>query len=287
MSAAVAEQPGFIEQSVMPPNPPAQTDWVILQRFTSSDAAVAWLHSDRRQTLLREVQPLLVGVDDVHLVRDPAAGAVPAPISAVITTRVKPGQEVAFRAWEQRMAAAQARSPGFQGYRFEPPIPGVQDDWMAILRFDTEANLQTWLNSPARQALLRKSVPFVEEFHARIVRSGFDQWFTGGAAAAAGPAVWKQNMVVLLMLYPVVFLFGRYVQTPFLMGWAGVPFWAALFIGNIASVVLLNWLVPWSCGVLGWWLTPRQNLRWLVNLAGALLISALYAVCLSVFYWIS
>ena len=94
-------------------------------------------------------------------------------------------------------------------------------------------------------------------------------------------------MVVLLMLYPVVFLFGRYVQTPFLMGWAGLPFWAALFIGNVASVVLLNWLVPWSCGVLGWWLTPRQNLRWLVDLGGALLISALYAVCLSVFYWIS
>jgi len=42
------------------------------------------------------------------------------------------------------------------------------------------------------------------------------------------------------MLYPVVFLFGHYVQTPLLMGRIGLPFWAALFIGNIAGVVLLN-----------------------------------------------
>ena len=89
MSAAVAAQPGFIEQSAMPPNPPTQVDWVILQRFTSADAAVAWLHSALRQKLLAEAQPMLIGVDDVHLLRDRAAGAAPAPVSAVFTTRVK------------------------------------------------------------------------------------------------------------------------------------------------------------------------------------------------------
>jgi hypothetical protein len=42
-------------------------------------------------------------------VRDPPPGAAPSPVSAVFTTRVKPGQEDAFRAWEQRVAAAQAQ----------------------------------------------------------------------------------------------------------------------------------------------------------------------------------
>ena len=36
IGAAVAEFSGFIEQTVMPPNPPAQIDWVILQRFAES-----------------------------------------------------------------------------------------------------------------------------------------------------------------------------------------------------------------------------------------------------------
>ena len=115
-------------------------------------------------------------------------------------------------------------------------MPGVQDDWLAILRFDTEANLQAWLDSPERQKLLREAEAFTEEFHARIVRTGFDQWFPVPAAGASPPAVWKQNMLVLLMLYPVVFLFGLSVQTPLLIGRAGLPFAVALFIGNVASV---------------------------------------------------
>src|SRR5690348_10801633 len=140
ISAAVAESPGFITQSVAPPTPPVQMDWVIQQRFASVEAASAWLRSERRAQLLVAVQPMLAGPDDVHLVRDKVARSHAAPVSVVISSRVKPGEEAAFRAWEQRIATAQAQSPGFQGYRFEPPIPGVQDDWLAILRFDTEHN---------------------------------------------------------------------------------------------------------------------------------------------------
>ena len=38
-------------------------------------------------------------------------------------------------------------------------------------------------------------------------------------------------MIVLLVLYPTVFLFGFFVGTPFLMG-QGVPFWLTLFLSN-------------------------------------------------------
>ncbi len=282
ISAAAAEFPGFAGQSVMPPSPPVQVDWVIVQRFADADAASAWLRSDRRTRLLDSVLPMLVGADDVHVVRDHAAGVRPAPVSAVISTRVKPGQEGAYRAWEQRIAAAQARFAGFRGYRFEPPIPGVQDDWLAILRFDTECDLQAWLDSSERRRLLEESAPFVEEFHSRVVRTGFEQWFPGADRTAA-PAAWKQNMIVLLLLYPVVFLFGLWVQTPLLIGRIGLPFWLALFIGNVVSVTLLNWLVPWTSRGFGWWLSPPRDPGGRISVAGALLIAALYAASLFVF----
>ena len=41
-------------------------------------------------------------------------------------SRIRPGQEAAFAPGAPH-PAAQAQSPGFQGYRFEPPIPGVQE----------------------------------------------------------------------------------------------------------------------------------------------------------------
>jgi antibiotic biosynthesis monooxygenase (ABM) superfamily enzyme len=283
INAAVAEFPGFVEQSVMPPSPPVQVDWVILQRFASAEAASAWLRSDQRTQLLDRAQPMLVGPDDVHVVRDNSRGARPAPVSAVISTRVRAGQEAAYRAWEQRIAAAQARFAGFQGYRFEPPIPGVQDDWLAILRFDTERDLQAWLDSPERRKLLEESAPLVDESHARVVRTGFEQWFPTGADRTAAPAVWKQNMIVLLLLYPVVFLFGLWVQTPLLIGRIGLPFWLALFIGNVISVVLLNWLVPWTSRGFGWWLSPPRDPGGRISIAGGVLIIALYAGSLFVF----
>ncbi|HEY9212935.1 MAG TPA: antibiotic biosynthesis monooxygenase [Ancylobacter sp.] len=278
----VAAFPGFIEQSLTPPTPPTQVDWVILQRFTSTEAAVGWLNSAERLERIAGVQHMLAGRDDVHLVNDGAAGVLPAPISAVISTRLKPGQERAYRAWEQRMAAVQSRAPGFQGYRFEAPIPGVQEDWLSILRFDTEANLQAWFDSPERQEMLKQAEEFTEEFHARVVRTGFDQWFppSGGGPS---PAAWKQNMLVVLMLYPVVFLFGMLVQAPLLMGWARLPFAVALFIGNVVSVLLLSQLVPWTSRRFAWWLQPRG--RW-VEAGGITVIVALYGAMIALFSWL-
>jgi antibiotic biosynthesis monooxygenase (ABM) superfamily enzyme len=284
MNAAAAAFPGFLGQTSMPPDPPAQADRVILERFASQQAATAWLQSSERLRLVDEAQPLMSGAVDVHLVPDGASGVLPGPVSVVISTRVKSGQEDAYRAWERRIAAAQARFPGFQGYRFEPPIAGVQDDWLSILRFDTEAHLQAWLESPTRLALVEESGPFTEDFHTRVVRTGFDQWFSqGGAAANGGPPAWKQNMIVLSMLYPVVFLFGLYVQTPWLVKAAGLPFWLALFIGNVTSVLLLTVLTPRVSGLLGWWLNPTAGRGTRTTVLGAVLVIVFYGVCMLIF----
>ena len=277
---AAAGFPGFVRQNVLPPSPPAQVDWVILQGFDSPAAATNWLNSELRLELLSHAQPMLVGQDDVHIVKDGDSGVLPAPVSAVISTHIKPGCEHLYRAWEQRIAAAQAKAPGFQGYRFEPPTPGVQTDWLAILRFDCEANLEAWLNSPARLKLVEEAAAFTEEYHTRVVRGGFDQWFPSQPSTFR-PAVWKQNMLVLLMLYPVVFLFGLLVQTPILMKRAELPFWLALFVGNVVSVILLNWLVPFISRRFDWWL--RADGRAWANLAGLSIVVGLYGATLLIF----
>src|SRR5262249_16200948 len=248
------------------------------------ETAVAWLNSDERSKRVADIAHMLIGVDDINVVHDGAGGVMPSPVSAVISTRIKPGQESAYRAWQHRIAAVQAKAAGFQGYRFEPPVPGVQDHWLAILRFDTETNLQAWLNSPERHKLLQEATPFTEEFHARIVRTGFDQWFPVPAASMPAPPAWKPNMLVLLLLYPIVFLFGVFVQTPLLTIRAALPFAVALFIGNVVSVLLLNYIVPWISERFAWWLQPvSQNAR-RIDVAGAALVLALYVAMVFAFW---
>ena len=281
-STAIASFTGFIEQRLMPPKPPLQVDWVILQRFASLADAQRWLASPERQRRLDGIAHMLVGRDDVHIVRDEADAAETSPVSAVISTRVKPGREAEYHAWERKIAAAQSRARGLQGYRFEPAVPGVQEDRVAILRFDSEENLNAWLDSPERRRLIEEAQPLTEEFHTRSVRAGFEQWFREPADGQTLP-VWKMNMLVLLMLYPIVFLFGAFVGTPLLTNKLSLPFAIALFIGNIVSVVLTGFLVPWVANHLGWWLHPKGAHRLRIHLLGASIITALYAVMVVVF----
>ena len=88
---------------------------------------------------------------------------------------------------------------------------------------------------------------------------------------------------LLLMLYPVVFLFGALVQKPVLMERARLPFWLALFVGNVVSVILLNWLVPFSSRRFDWWLQDRGRIGWWANLAGFSVVIGLYGVSLAIF----
>ncbi len=284
VDAALAGVPGYLDHSVMPPNPPAQVDWVVVQRFTDADHARAWLRSEQRLRLLETIQPLLVGQDDVHLFADAAGPRLPAPVTVIISMRVQPGQEAAFQEWQRRIAAVEATFDGFSGYRLEPPVPGIQDDWVTMIRFDSDAHLDGWLNSEQRQRLLEETPKFSAEFHTRKVRTGFDSWFAAGMGAAGeSPPPWKQNMIVLLTLYPTVFLFGYFVQTPHMVN-RGVPFWLALFIANAVSTGLLGWLfVPRASQWLQWWLSPRPSApRWM-NWSGVGLIVLLYGVCLLAF----
>ena len=205
------------------------------------------------------VQPYLTGRADVHVVRGMADNPASAPVSAIMSTRVKPGCELQYRAWEQKIAVAQTAATGLVGYRFEPPIPGVQADWLTIMRFDTQEHLQAWLDSPVRKAILAEAEPLTEGFDYRVTRSGFDQWFPIAPMGGRAAPVWKQNMVVLLMLFPVSFLFGHFVSTPLLIRGLGFPFPIALLVSNISGILILNQLVPWASKQFAWWLSPAPG----------------------------
>jgi uncharacterized protein len=167
-------------------------------------------------------------------------------------------------------------------------VPGVQEDFIAILRFDSETNLRTWLESPQRRQLLDEAAPLTAEFHTRMAQSGFEQWFRDATPEGAPPpAAWKMNMIVLLTLYPVVFLWGLVVGTPILTGALKLNFPVALFIGNAFSVILTSYLVPWTANRLSWWLTPSKPGRTLVNLQGAGLLVAAYLIMILLFWWAS
>ena len=266
--------PGFLEQVIMSPSVPTQPYWVSLQSFASHDDASAWLNSTRCLEFSRLASSFLLAPDDVHIVK--TGGVAGAPASAVISARVKLGAEQDYRAWQHKITSALSMARGFQSYRFEPPLPNIQDEWLVIIRFDSEVNLAAWLESPERLALVEEAASISEARHAQIVSDGFDQWFPIESDRGR-PAAWKMSMLVLLVLYPTVYLFGRFVGTPLLAD-HGVPSWLAMFVGNALCVMLLSRLVPWAARRFDWWLRPRKVEAPRVDRLGAAIVIGLYAL---------
>ncbi|MCS5736191.1 antibiotic biosynthesis monooxygenase [Herbiconiux daphne] len=282
VAARLATWPGFLDRQIIRPKPPLQVDWVIVQRFRDVDSARGWLQSDDRLALMNEIRDDFVGNDDVHLFTEEAKHPSEAA-SVLISSRVPVDEEAAFLDWQRQISAAESRFDGFLGHKIERPVPGVQDDWVVVLSFDTDEHLNAWIDSPERKALLETGKEYNEQLSLTKASYGFGFW-SGQKDKALPDPVFKSNLLVLLMLYPIVFLWGYFIADP-LFAAHGVPFWLSLFIGNVVSTQLLGWFfVPWAFRRFSWWVKRDQPAR--VHLYGYAIIVALYIVSMAVYAWL-
>jgi antibiotic biosynthesis monooxygenase (ABM) superfamily enzyme len=284
LNKTVATFPGYISAVVIPPVPPLQSDWVMVQRFQSLKQLGVWLDSDARRSLLAKSTSLLVDEGTTNVIEGASTDASPQDmVTEIITVSVKPGMEEAYHAWVDRIRQMEAKCPGYRGLQLQPPIPGLQDDWVSLLRFDTSEHLNAWLESDARRAALQEVEPFIDQREQQVA-TAFSGWFTFGDTPGQVPPNWKQAMVVLLALFPVVMIELLYLS-PLLQS---LNLSVATFIGNLLSVAALTWaLVPWANRAFGWWLRPTSNNSLKVEAAGVALIVGLYALSVVVFAWIS
>lgn len=282
MGEALSSWPGFLDRWVLPPTPPGQVDWIVAQRFSTDDAARAWLHSAERESLLREAGTIFAGNDDVQIYSgEEEEQSESQAATAVIATRFPPEREADFLEWQREVMAAESRFEGFTGHRLDRPAQGVRDDWAMRLSFDSQDHLSAWLDSDERKTLLAKGTAFNENMSLTRSSRGFGFWAPGPRAK---DPVFKNNLLVLLMLYPLVFLWGYFVSEP-LIDSHGVPFWLSLFIGNLVSTQLLGWvLVPWVFSRFGWWLKGGGSRR--SQILGYVVVVALFIVSMAVYAWL-
>lgn len=243
--------PGFEAAEIVPPVPGVQDDFVVVFRFDSPQHLEGWLRSQERQTLLASGQAFFAAEARQQVVADARPG-----VGMVVSTRVKSGREHEFSEWQSAIDKEAARFPGFMGNEVFPPVPGLQEEWVVVVRFDTPANLHGWLASDVRRRLNKEAARLWHEARVESFGGGFPGWFAGGAPGPGQPALppdWKQAMTVLLVLYPTVMLLGL-VLSPRL---AALPFPLQMFVGNAVSVALLTWLLmPLALRAFAFWLTP-------------------------------
>lgn len=107
-------------------------------------------------------------------------------------------------------------------------------------------------------------------------------WFSSVSKGAEAPPDWKQGMIVLLVLFPIVMLEMKFLS-PLTVGLNPS---LAMFIGNAISVGLVTWpTVPIVINLLRWWLMPDPKRRWKINVLGTLFVMCLYAIEIALFWF--
>ena len=249
MNRAVASFAGFLGTEVVPPGDEGG-EWTVIYRFASKPHLEAWLASSDRGEMLDRGADLFDGAASQRVLIGEREEEY---VTVVISHPVGPNLVDEFVEWQQRMTDAERAFPGFGGSELYRPVPGVQEDWTVVFRFDTEEHLNAWLESPERKRLLEGG-PHFQEFDLHRVANPFGSWFSfGGGAEAEAPAKWKTALSVLVGLYPTVVLLTLGISEI----WEDGELWETLLLGNVLSVSLLTWVVmPTVTRALHFWLSP-------------------------------
>lgn len=200
--------------------------------------------------------------------------------STVIVHRVAEAKVGRFLEQQEEVRRLMAEAPGYLRTDLYPPTEPHGAEWVVVLHFDAPESLRRWMESPTRAEWLKKVKAEGADYRLSTLPTGFGAWLAGQTAGgAAAPPGWKTVLTVLLALYPTVMLLTIYLGPhTHPLGLA-----VSILIGNLVSVVLLQWVVmPPLSKALGWWLRangPADGRRSLWGLALTLTLLLGMALC--------
>ena len=269
-------------------SPTGATRWKITYRFETVSDRENWVHSTVLAKAHAEAGPLFFSPP--WTTSDPDDGAAR---MMVVTSHVAPGREADWHLAQERLNALVVGFPGFDGLEIFKPSDHSHT-WTTVLTFRSERDLENWKGSEERRRLLSQ---FEEAKHDRVDvgPASFGTWFAGRTPATPPVAEWKQAMVVLAVLYPLVSFYDITLGNAAGQGLAiaghpiirglGLPFPVVVFLGNAVGTVLLSWiLMPAAIRLFDWWLDPAASPAQTIR--GALLLVALYVLEVAAFSYV-
>jgi len=277
----IAKFPGYVSSDIIPPTRPDSNEWTIILNFRSNEDLVVWQKSKERAEIIAEGVPLFEGGNFREVAQIGESGERPdSNVTEVIFSKIKPGKEDTYREWAARMQSAQAKYPGYKGTFLQPPDE-KGGFWTTIMRFDSASHLEGWMNAPERKEMLSESKAFIEHEQLTRLATSFPGWFPTDPKTGKGPPNWKAAMLVLLGLFPIVMLESFFLNPRL----ASLNFSLALFIGNTISVAATTYLtMPLFIKTLNWWLLPEPGAPKSVHWKGTLIVFALYALSVAIFW---
>ncbi len=175
--------------------------------------------------------------------------------TAVITHRVCNDKHPEYEQWLREIGPLCQSYPGHLDLQIVRPIAGVTETFTVIIRFDTQAHLKAWIESPTRAGLIDRVRPLLVTGDDFFISSGLDFWFAPPRSGATVPIRWKQYLVTWSAIYPLV-LGVPLIVLPMLR-LAGIPqnhYLDALMVTGTVVALMVYVVMPRYTRLLQRWL---------------------------------
>lgn len=135
-------------------------------------------------------------------VLSPKAPGSDETVTLIVKHRVKAGLEAAYEAWLRNIVRVAGQREGHLGVDVVRGKRAGLDFYTCVLRFCSTDAMQSWLESPQRQALVDEAAPMLADGDQTEVAPVNEFWFSPLAEAASPPPRWKQAVITLLVILP-------------------------------------------------------------------------------------
>jgi hypothetical protein len=181
-----------------------------------------------------------------------------APVTIVVTRRVKPGRERDYEAWLERLLRDAASLPGYLGTTVHRPPPDGPREYTSVFRFDTVGHLRAFEASDLRRRALAEVVDLVEGDAAWRRLTGLEFWFTAPPGTVVPqPSRPRMALLMIVVVYVLVLSIGQLVA----LGLGAAPPAVRLFVTIVIEVALLTWVImPRLTRALARWIYPAMRI---------------------------
>ena len=179
-----------------------------------------------------------------------------APVTVVVTRRVKPGREAAYEAWLETLLSDAKSLPGYLGTTVHRPPPGGRD-YTSVFRFDTVEHLRGFEESDLRRRALSEVGELVESDAVWRRMTGLELWFTPPPGTVVPqPSRLRMALVMIAVVYGLVLSIGSLVAYAL----AAAPSPLRLLITIVIEVFLMTYvLMPRLTRWLARWIYPSRS----------------------------